>query len=289
MATTIFNNNILRAAKILKEARTLATDDGDRYSSAMLADYQNRAVRSLITEMVESLGVPMFADKFPEYIATSGVLTLVSGLVALPSDCYRVIDVAVDDYSTYFDALDQADVVSVKTGRDGLVVPVFAEPVHYQEGSRLYTLGITSGTIVVRYIRLHVDMSPITAATGNGFIYSISANISYTAATRTLLIESDIGMDSGDVNKLVTFNTASIVYAARIDSVTTELAPDKTFLVLRGDGLPAGDIAALTILNVLVSDVDPDANDLKLNEAHSSEIVRRMVELATLDTRAIMG
>lgn len=288
MATTKFNANIIEAARRLKSARTSAgpsEDSTKKYSSALLTQYENRAVRDLLKELYEALGDKGFGDVVPEYIATSPALTLASGIVAKPADAWHITDLLKSDRTVKFHKIPSLEVENVRSGQDGLIVPSATRPVFWEEGPNIYTLGLTTGDVIARYVKTHQDITVITDAAGNGTIYTTAANLTWTAATKTVAIAAISIFSSADVNKLLIFRTSSIVYIGTIQSVT-EVGGTTTNLVLSGDGLPAGNIAAPNIIELVMSDVGPGATDLKLADNHFGNIIDRMVAFGLADAKA---
>lgn len=282
MATTKFNNNILLAARRLKDRRTDASvngDTGQRYSSALLTNYQNKAIKELLREKFAEIGAAEFMRAFPELVKTSGVLTLTAGVVAKPSDAFLVIDLDSSDYAVHFDVLEQSEVQRVRSGADPLKAPSATLPVFWDENGSINTLGLTTGSVVARYIVKPDDLAVITSAAGNG--KKNSANGQYTTATKLLQATMSTGFASGDENRVVMFydNAAGKVYYGTIASVK-----DADEVYLSGDGLPAADIAAGNVTIVLMEQLQ-DA-DVKLNALWFGNIVDRMVQYGLADAQA---
>ena len=423
MATTQFNLNILSAARKLKDARTTAdasSDTGKRYSSALLSDYQNRAVRDLLTETYAKLGAD-FGSAIPEYMKTSGALSLVSGSVAKPSDAWYTTDLSlnlgssgttlkrklsgtlwygggdanlggvgtkfltelvvgqtvtvggvskiiasiltdtqatvtvdfgaetqdtllyatlsgtawtiastglstmaitggkaltelavgatiladtfprtvasiisntqitlVSELSAWFSKLPAGKVDAVRTGRERLIVPTAERPVFYEEGSNIKTLGILDGSVLARYVKTHQDITVSVAAAGNGRIYATAAQITWTAATRTLKILADAtGYVQADLGKLIVFRTSAIVYSGKLETLTIDLtaSPDKVEMILASGNLPAGNIVPSSVIEVLCIDSLPDSVDLNINPNFYGNIVDRMVAFGLQDAK----
>ena len=280
MATTTLNTLILQASRMVQEARTNAGVGGDtgmRYTSANWADYVNKALRDFLADKVVTLGVEKFALMFSEYVKTSGVLTVASGVVAKPSDALWVMAVAKSDYTLWYDRVAEEDVVSVQTGRNAMIVPSASRPVFWESDGNINTLGLTSGSIVCRYIVSPSALSVITSAAGSG--KKNTANGQYTAATRLLQATMNSGFASGDENRTVMFwdNAASKVYFGQIASVK-----DADEVYLTGDGLPAANIAAGSVTIVLMEQLrDPD---VKLLPLWHGELLQRIVKYAMSDT-----
>lgn len=282
MATTKFNNILLAGARRLKDARTDPTPNGDanaRYTSVQLTEYANRSVRDYLVAKLVELGPDGFADKYPEYIKTSGVLTLAAGAVAKPADAIVVADLMLSDLSKTFSRIAQGRVANVKVGKDALIIPSATKPVFWEEGSNVNTLGILAGNVIARYIVTHQDILPSTAPVGNGNFNSASGG--WVAATRTLSAPMNVAFVVGDVNKNVMFRSATVTYSGKIDSRTTP-----SDVVLSGYNLPAVDIAAPGVVQVIVSDQGPDPADLLLNDNWHSEIINRIVQYGLADAKA---
>ena len=272
MATTKFNNIILDTARILKAARTLATDDAGSYTSALLTRYANRSIRKFLIERIQQLMPFQFAEAFPEYVKESGALTLTAGLTAKPTDAIYILEVRQG--STRFSRVQQKDVESLVTGINRTMVPSATKPFFWEDGGNINTLGVTSGNITARYIVVHQDISPITGSTSSGT--SNSGSGTWVSSTRTLTCAMDRSFSSNDINKLIAFGGTTVGYIGIIESVT-----NGTTVVLRGDGLPGN----FSPSKVLLSDTTPDSNDLKLNEYWHPEMVQRCVQMALADAK----
>ncbi len=286
MATTRFNSIIVAAARSLQAERTTAGPSGDSaangFTSAVLSDYANRAVRDFIRDTFAQLK-ENFGNLIPEYVKRA-TLTLVAGVAALPSSAWLVLDVQTSDHATKFTKLESKEVDDVMAGQDGMMDPSASQPVFWQEGLNLYTLGVTTGNVIVRYIMKHEDITVVTASTGNGTIYTTAANLTWTAATKILTVAGQLHMFGGadETNKIIIFRTAAIVYIGRIVSYRITIGSDCE-ITLSGDGLPGGDIAAPNIIEFVVSDFSPDVNDILLNDQHFGDIITRMLAMAHVD------
>ena len=290
MATSNLNSLILATARKLKDARTNPSSVGDTgrvYSSAVLTDYANRAVRDFLRDALKSLGPKLFAETFPEYIKTSSTLTLAAGSVAKPTDALFVIGLMKSDLTLNFEPVKAEELASVLTGAAGLLNASATQPLFYDEAGNIKTLGVTTGDVIARYIRVHPDLTVITTAVGNGTIYTTAANITWTAATKLLTIDDDPFFSGDQTNRLIMFRTATIVYVGRIQSQTVDLSAN-TLVTIDGDGLPAGNISAPNIIEMVVSGLWPDGSDLKLNAIWYGEIVERMTAMAEADAVRIL-
>jgi len=288
MATTRFNNLILKLSRLVKEARTDPSTAGDtakqRFKSALLVDYVNRAMKVFVQEMLQALGPNKFSETFPEMVKTSTTLTLSGGSVTLPTDAWIVTDLDKSDYSLRFFSLRQEEVQMVRGGAHKLIVPSATKPVFWQEQDKLYTLGLTSGDVKARYIVSPQDIAIIMTASGAGTQYQTSANLTWTAATKLLTVNADIDAAATWVNKVCTFRTATNVYIGRITAAAQALAPDIATITLDGPALPAGDIGAGLILDLMIPDDLPDQTDLILDPVHDDAILSRAYQLALNDT-----
>lgn len=279
MATPILNGLILKAARMMQEPRTSAAasdDTGKVYKSARWTDYANSSLRDLLKEKVKELGVDSFMTSFPEYVKTSGVLTLVAGEVAKPSDAMIIVDVLKSDLTVKFERVNAEEVASVQSGEHGLYAPTASRPVFWEENGFIHTLGQTTGDIVAKYIVSPPDAAVITTAAGVG--KKNTANGQYTAATALLAATMNVSFASGDENRPVMFwdNAAGKVYAGTISSVK-----DADEVYLTGDGLPPANIAAGNVTIVLMAELT--GSDIALNPVWHGELLQRMVAYAMAD------
>ena len=276
MSTTHANTIITNVARKLKDLRATAgadSDTGRRYSSALLTTYLNRAVRDLIRDIYQA-DRANFASILPEYVGTTGAIINPYYVVKSP-DQWHFLEVASSDGLTSFSPL-LADVMKVIGGQDRLIKPSAARPVFWEESGRLYVYP-SPRTIVGRYVKAHQDITVNTAATDAGN-WSASTG-GYTAATKTLVATMATAFASTDVNKRIFFRSATNVYAGIIDTVV-----NATTVTLRGDGLPAADVASPGVIVAIVSSLSADPNDLQLNTEWDGELEDRMFRLALTDS-----
>jgi hypothetical protein len=285
MATTKFNSILMDVATRLKSPRAYATYDVDLngnasvYTSALLTKHINRAIRDLLKEKYESMGDAVFMESFPEYVRTSGVLTLAAGVVAKPVDAFMVVGMSVSTYAVKFDHVKQTIVDDIRTGREKQIVPSATRPVFWDESGVINSLGLLAGNVVMKYIVTHQDIVPvISSGTGNWLTGSDGA---WTAATRLLAGTMHASFATTDVNKRVMFRNSTNTYEGRIES-----RGSNTTVVLIGDNLPAGNITTGSVLAIMVSDTDSDSSDLKINSNYHAEIINKAVEYALMDAKA---
>lgn len=172
---TRFNQNILDAARRLKEARTDATSSGDtemRYSSALLTTYQNRAILDVVKSVFEKVGRLGFSTVMPEMVKGNLTASLTSpigggaGVFSMPVDAWTFLEVFDLTGSKIVKRID-ADVVKVINSLDPLLVPSATQPIYYETMGTLVTYpALTS--VVGRYIFVHPTMT--TASTTDIYI-----------------------------------------------------------------------------------------------------------------------
>ena len=283
MATTRFNANILAASRRLQQNRTQAGpagDSGNRYTSARLSDYQNRAIRDLVRAGFEK-GADLFALRFPQMLKTSDLIA-VDGLstLAIPSSVWLIVDAWLE--SKKLKRIPDHRIADVRSGVDRLIVPSATEPAYYIENGGTYFLPApATGNLYYRFVQEHTDIVVSTAASGVG--NKNTANGTFTAATKTLTAAMTIAFASADVGKRVIFSTVNGiggltgVYESLIYSQTSATA-----VVLGGSGdyLP---IADETVSAVLVSDYTPDISDIILSRYEDGAIIDLMVQYAMQD------
>jgi hypothetical protein len=142
--STRFGANIITAARRLHDNRTYAEsnsgtyDVGMRYSSDILRQYQNMAIKDIIRDLYQK-----FLDKvdhvIPEMISESADITLTAGLGDLPTGTWIVLEAAKSDYSLYYTKID-ANPLKVRASRDPLLTPSASKPVFYQIGLKIQVL-----------------------------------------------------------------------------------------------------------------------------------------------------
>lgn len=274
MSTARFSNNILKAARKLQDPRTLVTDNGSRFTSAVMVDYENRAIMEFLRDKYKELGVE-FAKTIPEYVKTSSPIPISSGKITRPTDCWVLLDVLASDNSKEYDSIGDRKVSDVLTGRDGLFLPDSSNPLFYEEGNYIYILPSTvTGNIILRYIKKHTDIVISSGASGDGNYSPLIG--SFTLADKSITITMNTPFTSDDIGKRTLFRDTTTVYDGTIVGF---VAADE--VIVDSDNLPSGDIA---VQLMLVSDLSPDITDIQFDESFDAEIVDRMVDLANKDT-----
>lgn len=286
MPTINFNNNVLAAARRLKDARTGPTsidDTGKRFSSALLSEYENRAVRDMIRANYQQLQNKI-ATLFPEYMKISASTNLIAGTsyasIPIPSDCWYATDVSYANYSGKFYRVPQDRIETVKNGQDPLIVPSTTRPVWWQENNLICVLPASlSSAIIIRYLKVHQDIQPIIGMNAAGD-YLTSGSPTFTLATNTLSggTYHNGGFTNADINKLVIFrDTTPYVYIGQIASVNSANS-----VVLYGYGLPTGNV---TVADVIKPDYLSVPPDLQINPSWYGEIIDRMVAFGEADRK----
>jgi hypothetical protein len=174
MPTTRFNNNILQMSRRLNDPRTDASSSGDTgavYTSAILAGYQNQAIRNLIKDQFLKVGELGIAAVFPELVRLSSALTLTTsgtqGSVAVPSDCWLVITLRNSGATKEFrKVIDIHDLNRMVTGEHAFLNPTAARPYFFELSGSIYTRGIYSGDVVAIYLQSPADVVVTTGAGG---------------------------------------------------------------------------------------------------------------------------
>lgn len=292
MSTTRFNTNIVTAARRLQNQRTTAAatgDDGGRYSSALLSDYQNRGIRNLLQELYAKLGMG-FGDAIPEMMRNSNIIPMTAGRFTKPLDAYHVMELVRSDYSTKFYKLPDDRIEQVKAGRAPDITPTVNRPVFWEQGDIIYTLpaSVSAWSVIARYIRVHQDISVITGATGPGNF--LTGGSQWFDTIKAIGAIMNVPFAVGDENKFVVFkdDATDIVYNGRIQSAIAPTGYTQgEVVVLYGDDLPTADIALIDA--VLVIDENLDNGDILLNPNFDGEIVDRIVALAQADAQRQTG
>ena len=137
-----FGANIITAARRLHDYRAVAESSGDgalRYTSDLLRQYQNMAIKDLIRETYVAARDQV--DKIlPEMVSESADITLSGGGVGtLPTGVWIVLEAAKSDYSIYYQKIDQ-NPLKVRANRDALMVPSATKPFWYQIGTTIQIL-----------------------------------------------------------------------------------------------------------------------------------------------------
>lgn len=276
MATVKFNRVVTDAARVLKSARVLATDDVEPYSSALLQGYANRAIRDFIRDKFIETG-EMFGELLPEYVKKSGGITLAGGLAVMPNDVMYALDLWSS--SNKYAKISKEDVADIESGNNKLLVPSATRAYWWVEDGMIRTLGKLSDTVFLRYYATHVDISAVTTVGTAGNWNSDNGN--WTALSRLLTVSMNSNFVAGDVGKVVAFRSAVGTFGGRI------VRRDANNIVcVAGDGLPTVDITG-GVLQVIVLDIEPDGADMKLSAVWHGEIVKRVVDMALRDTKEV--
>jgi hypothetical protein len=273
MATVKFNSIVTELFTRLKDPIAVANLSGAVYSNTLVCYHLNRAIRDFLIEKIVALKKD-FPEVFPEYVKIGSQITLTSGSVAKPSDCFTVLDLNIGGVK--FTKVDQFRVNDIINGFEPVIIPSASMPIFWEEGSNIKTYGLTSGNVIPRYIVLHNDISPIVSTLGNWN----TASGSYTTATRVLAATMYYSLGAANINNPVMFRSDTASYQGIVAS-----SPSAGSVVLRGDGLPASDVA--TVLQILMSTTIPDSSDLYLSSYWYGEIVERAIQYILQDTQSI--
>jgi len=215
-------------------------------------------------------------------VKVSGALTLSSGVVAKPADAWFILDVYTEAGTYRFDELNARKRGQVIVADGGLDNASATHPKFFDEAGNINTLGITSGNIKARYVRLQPDLTVSVVAAGNGTIYATAANLTWAAATKLLTVTGANTLFSiSPVNKIIMFRTSSVVYIGRIASY--DQSASDCVLTLTSDGLPAGNINPSSIIELVVSDLWPDDADLVLDVMWHGDVIEKMTAMGEQD------
>lgn len=122
--------------------------------------------------------------------------------------------------------------------------PVQVERFEIMKGVQENVVGLVPDLVSQSY------MEPIVMMDTNVGAYSTGAG-TYTALTKTLVITTNTGFVSTDKGKMVTFREGNDIYTAFIRTVSTA-----NTIIIRGDKLPAADIAVVDWLMMAPSTPD---------------------------------
>ena len=277
--TSRFNSNILTAARRLQDARSDASANGDagrRYKSIIWQDYENRAIREIIFETFKSLGVN-FGGLIPEYMKTSGTLTVSGAKTVRPTDSWIVTELVDSNKKVKFVSLSDDEVLDVTIGKRTLLIPTDENPCFYQERDSIVILPSATKieSVIARYIVVHQDIVVNTSSSTNGN-YLATSPAAWVGSTRRLTATMNVPFAVTDINKLIMFKNNGIVYTGRIESYILG-----NLVTIIGDGLPAATFANVDM--VMVGDNNPDGSDLILKATWDSVIVDKMVQYASQD------
>lgn len=285
MASTRFNNNILVAARRLQQNRSVAGpggDTGNRYTSARLSDYQNRAIRDLIKAKYDA-APEVFPLRYPQMMKTSDPFTINAlTRIAIPSDVWLVTELWLG--SLKFKKVPDHRIGDVLSGVDRLIVPSVNEPAFFTENGYMYFLPDTglTGEVKYRFVKEHADIAVNTAASGVG--NKNTANGAFTVATKQLTAAMSIAFADSDVGKKIIFATVNGI--GTLTGVYESLIFAKvsaTEVTIGGDYLPTANEIVST---VLVSDYTPELSDIQISKYDDGAIIDLMVGLATTDQAA---
>jgi hypothetical protein len=276
-ATLRFNANLMAAASTLKDRRTRpssAGDSGRRFSSDILAYYENRAIKELILEKYFQYG-ENFDQVMPECVKTSADLTLdANGVADLPPDAWLFIDLAKSDFSAYIHKIFE-DVSAVRAGRVGTIQPSLDDVYFFEEGRKIYVLPDDGATTVKgRYVVTPTDISVIEESGGGN--YSVGKG-EWTSATGLLAVSMHSDFLITDIGKTVMFQIGTTIYHGRISGYS-----DTDEVFVSGQGLPTG---GEIVEAVMVADSGPDLNDVPIAPIWDPEIVKRMVGYGLADQK----
>ena len=283
--TPRFNTNILAVARRVQDARTDATANGKRYSSALLAFYQNTAIRDLIKEVyVTAKGA--FHLIMPEIVKLSSWLPVITqtthGTADMPVEAWLFLDLA-DNASPArtYPQLTQ-NVARALSALDPAIDAT--HPAYSQAGRKLLTFGVVSSISVRgRYIQQIADISPSygTVGAGGGY-FNAAAAYAWVAATRTFTVLTSLGLTVAVVGKPLIFHKTTDLYVGTITGIAIGITD--TVLTLEGDNLPAGNLSSGSE-TILIPDSTLISYDIPLSPNWDGEIRERMVAMALADVK----
>lgn len=155
-----FAANIITAARRLHDNRTVAESSGDgtlRYSSDLLRQYQNMAIRDLVKDLYLQHGANV-DSVIPELVSESGDITLTNNAGNMPADGWIILEASKNDYTLYYEKID-TNPLKVKNNRDPLIQPTASRPYFYQVGKTLQVLPVTPnlGPARIWYLQTPAD------------------------------------------------------------------------------------------------------------------------------------
>lgn len=174
--TTRFDWNIIKVARRLKDKRVdtapplSSSDTGLRYSNALLTTYENQAIRDLILDRFMKGSVETEIPEYVKQIGTSLVPNATTGVAAKLAEQWRILDLITDDYKVPFTRLVGVSPMEVRSGRHGIIKPVYTMPVYWDETGQITVLPVTAdqgGTqwsLTGRYVQVHQDITIDTGA-----------------------------------------------------------------------------------------------------------------------------
>jgi hypothetical protein len=158
-----FDANVIAAARRLHDKRTDATSSGDtgmRYTSALLAAYQNNAIRDIVRDTYKALG-PGIKTAMPEMLSLKEGAQPSSGIVSISTTTWMVLEVQNSAKTVRpFQPLGNADFLTVRSGFHPIIKPSATVPYFTQIGQKLYLLGLTGSDVDIVAVRNHVDIVP---------------------------------------------------------------------------------------------------------------------------------
>jgi hypothetical protein len=269
--TTKFNSLLLEIFQRMKDPIISATANGVTYTNVLATYHLNRAIRDFLIEKINNYQ-RHFPDVFPEYVKTGGSLTLSGGVVAKPTDCFSILNLYASGVD--FTKVEQYRVAQIQNGTEPITIASATKPVFWEEGSNIKTLGLTSGSVVPRYIVTHQDITPTLGSGGGNFSTGSGA---FLTATRAIMIAMNTSFATTDVNKTIMIRSSSAVYQGIIESFVSTSS-----VIIRGEAIPTGNI---TVADAMVSDASPDSSDLLLNPYWYGEIIERAITYVIEDTK----
>jgi len=288
MSTERFNDNILRAARRLGDARTYADSSDDtnrRFSSARLSLHQNNAIRNIVEQCFKTLAGG-FGELVPEYLRTSdNNIPITGGYIVKPADLNHVIEVYFTDGSYKFHRVPASQVIDVVAGKHGTILPTLTNPYYYEYLDRIYVLPSAIATAVsIRYVKNHDDITVSVGVADTGK-YLSTAPGAFVYSTKELTATMSSVFTSDDVNRkfmmrgrLKPAGATSKIYNGYIQRFVSTKK-----VILAGDGLPTSD-EILDVYEFLVS-YSGSTTDIELAKFWDDDIVNIMVANAINDKK----
>jgi len=289
MASTRFNANILAAARKLKDKRvspTSSDDSGKRYTSTVLAYYQNRAIAGMVKEAHSQFG-DKIGEYLPQVVKRTGVLGFTSGHLKTPEE-WRFIELVTSDGLTVFNRIS-GDIIKIISGRDPVIQPSEDHPVFWEEGLFLWVYPTqkagadwsVEGRYIVNPAAVSVSVSP--AGSGKPLVADPFFQFNVASGYMIGIEDGAFAVSPADVGKKLFFiDSASNIWCGEISSIISA-----NVVHLRGNGLPSVNkgpgLGLDTILSAMIPDITDVQADVILPEIFDGDIVEKMVSMGLQD------
>lgn len=146
-------------------------------------DYNRAVVKSNLNRAVSEYGdIPKNIKEKIDAFAKEASLSISNGVVAAPSDLYKIINISTTNRTINLDEISKSKLSYVNSSK--LTAPTTSFPVYYKEADNIKVFPTTISSAIIDYIKMPADPVWAYETDANGALtYSESTGINVTPTT----------------------------------------------------------------------------------------------------------